>query len=131
MANENFSEEEYLDSLLAKVNGGEESQVEKEKSIKVMSDAEMEEEAERKVQEMMREGLDGMKPPSYRDISMDQLIENEQAGEDVLGNQGVFDHLPPEDKDLLDSLDSIVQEIKGETLEESEETKPEKQKKTK
>ena len=61
MANENFSEEEYLDSLLAKVNGGEESQVEKEKSIKVMSDAEMEEEAERKVQEMMREGLDGMK----------------------------------------------------------------------
>jgi len=131
VANENFSEEEYLDSLLAKVNGGEESQVEKEKSIKVMSDAEMEEEAERKVQEMMREGLDGMKPPSYRDISMDQLIENEQAGEDVLGNQGVFDHLPPEDKDLLDSLDSIVQEIKGETLEESEETKPEKQKKTK
>ncbi len=132
MANENLSEEEYLDSLLAKVNGGEESKEKEEKNISFMSDAEMEEAAERQVQEMMREGLEGMKPNSYRDVSMDQLMENETAEEGSVGDQGTFDHLNPDDKDLLDSLDSIVQEIKGEATDDlKDETKPAKAKKEK
>ncbi len=131
MANENLSEEEYLDSLLAKVNGVEENkEKEKEKeSIKVMSDAEIEEAAERQVQEMMRDGLAGMQPNSYRDISVEQLIEKEKDGGDIAENLGALSHLDPEDKDLLDSLDSIVQEIKGEAADESvEEEKPKKAK---
>lgn len=105
MANENLSDEEYLDSLLEKVSGGDSQK--SRKSISSMTDAEIDAEAERRVQEMMREGLTGTKPSTYKDVSIEQLIDEEK------GDRESSDNLKPADRELLDSLDSIVQEIKG------------------
>lgn len=115
MANENVSDEEYLDSLLEKVSGGDSQR--SQKSINNMTDAEIDAEAERRVQEMMREGLTGTKPSTYKDISIDQLITEEKEGGEGTGS------LNSADRELLDSLDSIVQEIKGDAaLADSEES---------
>lgn len=105
--NKSFSEnsdEEYLDSLLEQISqdGTGEKKKTEEKQPEEISEEELDEAADKKVQEMLKEGLAGMMPETGK-----------------------------LDKDLLDSLDSIVQEIRGEGQEKPLEEKKGKKKKAK
>ena len=88
------SEEEYLDNLLEQISQDGTDKKKEEKKIEPgqteeLSEQELDEEADKKVQEMLKEGLAGMMPETGK-----------------------------LDKDLLDSLDSIVQEIRGDEYQE-------------
>lgn len=116
MASENLSDEEYLDSLLEKVSSDtDEKKSGKKTDAAPMSSIDMEDEADRAVQRMLQQGFNEYKNPAFHDISMEGLKEREkQIAEgtikgDLLGNPD------SDDQDLMASLDSIVQEIKGDS----------------
>lgn len=133
MANENISDEEYLDNLLNKITQDEDPDgAASSTDMDSLSDEELNAAAEEELQRMLQAGLEETQTEtSVQDISIDQLLGNEELEEDGqdAGELSLDGLSGGSAEDLLSSLDSIVQEIKGdEAAEEADGTENKKRK---